>query len=181
MYYFLTGEDYKQQYLGFIRTEKKRSIIMTKARIQPFCRANKINLGYYDGTRVFPTTVTDRNSALFLYNNHFCSIWKTQGVSFNQAIKKLKDNFKIVDIFVTQENVNSLFKYEFIPKKINAHLTNYIVYDLETHNTDRARLYCISFYRLSNLSGRYNRDLTYEISVKKILLCLMVIIVLVML
>ena len=111
---------------------------MTKARVQPFCRANNIFLGYYDGTRVFPRTVTDRNNALFLYNNHFCLIWKTQGVSFSQVIKELNDIFKIVDNFITQENVNSHFKYEFIPKKINSHLTNFIVYDLETHNTDRA-------------------------------------------
>ena len=39
-------------------------------------------------------------------------------------------------------------------------MTNFLVYDLETHNTDRARLYCISFYRFSELAGRYNRDLT---------------------
>ena len=45
---FLTGEDYKQQYLEFIRNEKRRSNIMTKARIQPFCRANNINFGYYN-------------------------------------------------------------------------------------------------------------------------------------
>ena len=63
-------------------------------------------------------------------------------------------------IFITEENVNSHFKYEFTPKKIESHLTNFIVYDLETHNTDRARPYCISFYRLSKLAGRYNRDLT---------------------
>ena len=84
---FLTVEHYKQQYLDFIRNEKRRSIIMIKARIQPFCRANNINLGCYDGTRVFPRTVTDRNIALFLNNNHSCLIWKTQGVSFNQANK----------------------------------------------------------------------------------------------
>ena len=34
---FLTGRDYKQQYLDFIRSEQRRSNIMTKARIQPFC------------------------------------------------------------------------------------------------------------------------------------------------
>ena len=33
---FLTGEDYKQQYLDFIRKEKKRSNIITEARIQLF-------------------------------------------------------------------------------------------------------------------------------------------------
>ena len=42
---FLTVQDYKQQYLEFIRNEKRRSNIMTKARIQPIIRANNINLG----------------------------------------------------------------------------------------------------------------------------------------
>ena len=51
---FLTGQDYKQQYLDFFRSEQRRSIIMTKARIQPFCRANNINLGFYNDDRVFP-------------------------------------------------------------------------------------------------------------------------------
>ena len=156
---FLTGQDYKQQYLEFIRNEKRRSNFMTKARIQPFCRANNINLGYWDGERVFPRTVTNRDSALYLYDNHFCLIWKSQGVSFNQAITELKNNFRLVDNYITEENVNSHFKYEFIPKKIESHLTNFIVYDIETYSTDRARPYCISFYRLSKLAGRYNRDL----------------------
>ena len=106
---FLTGEDYKQQYLEFIRSEQKRSNIMTAARIQPFCRANNINLGYYNNDRVFPRTVTNRDSALYLYNNHFCLIWKSEGVSFNQAIQELKNNFKIVDNYINVENVFSHF------------------------------------------------------------------------
>ena len=157
---FITGQDYKQQYLDFIRNEKRRSNIVTMARIQPCLRKLGIDLGYYNGDRVFPRMVTNRDSALYLYNNHFCLIWKSQKVSFIQAIRELKNNFKIVDNYKTEENVNSHFKYEFIPKKIDSHLTNFIVYDLETHNTDRARPYCISFYRLSKLAGRYNRDLT---------------------
>ena len=156
---FLTGQDYKQKYLEFIRNEKRRTNIMTKARIQPFCRANNINLGYFDGIGVYHRSVMNRDSALYLYNNHFCLIWKSQGVSFNQAITELKNNFKMVDNYITEENVTSHFKYEFIPKKIKSHLTNFIVYDLETHNTNRARPYCISFYRLSKLAGRYSRDL----------------------
>ena len=85
---FITGQDFKQQNLEFIRNEKRRSKIMTKARFQPFCRANKINIGYFDGERVFPRSVTDRNNALYLFNNHFCLIWKSEGVSFNQAIQE---------------------------------------------------------------------------------------------
>ena len=38
---------------------------MTMARFQPFHRVNNINLGYFDGIRVFPRSVTDRNNALF--------------------------------------------------------------------------------------------------------------------
>ena len=76
----------------------------------------------------------------------------------------LKENFKIVVNFITEENVTSHFNYEFIPKKTESHLTNFIVYDLETHNTDGARPYIFCFYRLSRIAGRYNRDLTpYEI------------------
>ena len=48
-------------------------------------------------------------------------------------------------------------------KKFESHLTNFIVYVPETPNTDTARPYCSSFYRLSKIAGRYNRDLTpYE-------------------
>ena len=158
----MTGQDYKQQYLDFIRNEKRRSNIMTKARIQPFCRANNINLGYYNDDRVLPRSVTNRDSAFCLYNNHFCLIWKSENVSFVQAINELKKKFKIVDNYITDENVFSHFKYEFIPKKIQSHLTNFIVYDLETHNTDRARPYNMTFYRLSKIAGSYERDPTPE-------------------
>ena len=154
---YLIGLDYKQEYLDFIRNEKRRPNFMTMARIQPFCRANNINLGHYNNDRVFPRTVTKRDSALYLWNNHFCLIWKSQGVSFNQAIQELKNNFEVVDNYITDENVNSHFKYEFIPKKIESHLTNFIVYDLETYSTDRARPYNMTFYRLSKMAGRYER------------------------
>ena len=70
---------------------------MTKARNQPFCRANNFNFGYFDGAGVYPRSVTSRNSALFIYINHFCLLWISEGVSFTRAIKELKDNFKIVD------------------------------------------------------------------------------------
>ena len=156
---FLTGQDYKQQYLDFIRNEKKT----TMALIQPFCRANNINLGYYNGDRVFPRTVTNRDSASFLYNNHFCLLWKSEVVSFNQAINELKNNFKIVDNYIIDEKVTSHFKYEFTPKKIDSHLTNFIVYDLETHNNDRTKPNNVTFYRLSKITGRYERDPTQEV------------------
>ena len=68
----------------------------------------------------------------------------------------------MVDNYITEENVNSHFEYIYKPKKVESHLTNFIVYDLETHNTDRARPYVLCFSRLSELAGRYNRDLTKD-------------------
>ena len=96
-------------------------------------------------TESFPRSVTERNKAFLLYNNNFCLIWKSEGVSFIQVVKEFKDNFKKVDDYITEQNVNSYFKFEFIPKKIDSHLTNFIVYDLETFNTDRAKLYIMTF------------------------------------
>ena len=159
---FITGQDYKEQYLEFIRNESRRINIMTMARIQPCLKKLGMNLGYYNGKELWPRNITERNIALKLFNNHFCLIWKSEGVSFNQAIRELENNFKIVDNYITEENVNSHFKYEFIPKKIESHLSNFITHDVETHNTDRARPYCISFYRLSKIAGRFDRDQTRE-------------------
>ena len=90
---------------------------------------------------------------MFLNNNHFCLIWKSENVSFNQAIKELKDNFKKVDNYKTEEIANAHFKYEFIPKKSQPHPIIFLVYGLETHNTDRARPYCTSFHGFSKLAG----------------------------
>ena len=72
----------------------------------------------------------------------------------------MKDNFKKVDNFITEEKVKSHFEYIYTLKKLESQLTNFIVYDLETHNTDRARPYVFCFYRLNKLAGRYNFDLT---------------------
>ena len=90
---------------------------MIKARIQPFCRANNINLGYFDGERVSVRNITERNNALYFFKNHFCLIWKSEGVSFIRAIKELKDYFKIVDKFITKENVKSHFEYLYINQR----------------------------------------------------------------
>ena len=88
-------------------------------------------MGYYNEDRVFPRSVTNRESALFLFNNHYCAKWKKEGVSFKQAIKELKDDFKLVDNFITEENVKSHFEYKYIPKKIESHLTNFITHDIK--------------------------------------------------
>ena len=109
-----------------------------------------IDLVYYNGIELWPRKNAERNKTLYLYKNHFCLIWKSQGVNFKKAIEELNSYLKVVDKYIPEESVNSNFKCEFIPKKIESQLTTFVVHDLETHNTERARSYCISFCRLSN-------------------------------
>ena len=136
---YFTKKDYTEEFLTFIRSEQRRSNVMTSARIQPFCRKYNINIGCFDGTRINPRNLTQRNTALKIHENHFCLIWKTDNISFNQVMEdELKPNFKVVDNVISDKHVKSFIKYEYNPKKVKSQLTNIVVYDLETFNKIRA-------------------------------------------
>ena len=160
---YFTKKNYTEEFLTFIRTEQRRTNLMTTARIQPFCRKYNINIGCFDGTRINPRNITQRDTSLFIYNNHFCSIWKSNGFSFNQVIEnELKPNFKVVDNVISDKHVKSFFKYEYNPKKVKSPITIIVVYDLETFNKIRAFPYCSCLYKLSKSSGKYYRDISEQ-------------------
>ena len=92
---------------------------MTSARSQPFCRKYNINIGCFDGTRKSPANFTQRNTAIKIHENHFCLIWKSDGINFDKAIKELKDNFKIVDNGISDKHVKCFIEYDNNPKKVN--------------------------------------------------------------
>ena len=157
---YFTKKDYTEEFLTFIRSEQRRSNVMTSARVGSFCRKHNINIGCCDGTRINPRNITQRNTALKLHNNHFCLIWKSDRIIFNQVIEKeLKPNFKNDDNFITDKHVKGFIKYEYNPKKVKSPLTNIVVYDLETFNKIRAVRICSCIYKLSKLSGKYFRDI----------------------
>ena len=139
---YFTKKDYTKEFLTFIRTEQRRSNVMTSARVQPFCRKHNIDIGCYDGFRVCPRNITQRNTALKKHNNHFCLIRKTNGISFDRAITELKDNFKVVDNVLSDKHIKSYIKYEYKPEKVQSQLTNMIVYDIETFSTIKMRSLC---------------------------------------
>ena len=133
---------------------------MTSARIQAFCRKYNINIGCYDGFRVCPRNIKQRNIALKIHNNHFCLIWKSDGFSFDKAIKESKDNIKVIDNVISDKHVRSYIKYEYKPKKVQSQLTNMIVCDVETFNTIKCVPYANCIYRLNKISGKYYRDIS---------------------
>ena len=160
---YFTKKDYTEEFLTFIRSEQRRSNVMTSVIIQPFCEKHNINIGFFDGTRINPRNLTQRNTSFFIYNNHFCLIWKSDGVSFNQVVEhELKPNFKVVDSVVSDKHVKSFIKYEYNPKKVKSPLTNIVVYDLETFNKIRGVPYCSCIYKLSEISGKYHRDISEQ-------------------
>ena len=140
---YFTEKDYIDEFLTFIRSEQIRSNVMTSARIQPFCRKYIINNGCFDGTRKNPRNLTQRNTSLFIYNNHFGLIWKSNKISFNQVLEnEIKPNFKFVDNVISDKHVKSFTKYDYKPKKVKSSLTILVVYDLETFNKIRTVPYC---------------------------------------
>ena len=159
---YFTKKDYTEEFLTFIPSEQRRSNVMTSARSQPFCRKYNINIGCFDGTRINPRNITQRDTALKIHNNHFCLIWKSDGVSFYKAIKELKDNFKVVDNVISDKHVKSFIKYEYNIKKVKSPLTNIVIYDLETFHKIRAVPYCSCIYKLSKISGKYYRDISEQ-------------------
>ena len=55
-----------------------------------------------------------------------------------------------------------IIKYEYNLKKVKSHLTNIVVYDLETFNKIRVVPYCSCIYKLSKISGKYHRDISEQ-------------------
>ena len=139
--YFII-KHYAEQFRDFIRKEKYRSEALTSARIEPFCKKYDVNMACFDGTRISPRKITQRNVSLFKYNNHLCLFWKSITNSFNQETEELKLNFKIVDNVVSDKHVKNFIKYESKPKKVQSPLTIIDVYDLETYNIIGAVCYC---------------------------------------
>ena len=84
---FFAEKVYTEEVLTFVRTEQRRSNVMTSARIQPFCRKCNINIGCFQGTRINPRNFSQKNTSLFIQNNHFCLIWKSDVLSFFTALK----------------------------------------------------------------------------------------------
>ena len=106
-----------------------------------------------------PTNITQRNTALKIHNNHFCLIWKRDGISFDRAKKELKHNFEVVGNVISDKHVKSFIKYEYKPEKVQSQLTIMVVYGIETFSTIKCVPYANCIYRLGKISGKYYRDI----------------------
>ena len=88
---------------------------MTSTIIQPYCRKYNINIGCFDEPRVKPRNIREGNTALKLNNFHFCVNWKSDGISFIQAIEELKQYFKTVNNVLSDKHNKSFINFEHKP------------------------------------------------------------------
>ena len=63
---YFTNKDYTEEFRDFIRSEKKRSGIMTFTGVQLFCEKYDNSIGCFDGKRTNPRNITERNISLFI-------------------------------------------------------------------------------------------------------------------
>ena len=48
-----------------------------------------------------------------MHKNHFCLIWKSNDICFNEAIEdELEKNFEVVDNCISDKRVKNFIKYE---------------------------------------------------------------------
>ena len=150
---YLTGKEYTEEFLTFIRTEQKTANVIASARVQPFRGKNTINVGCYDGFRVCPRYIAVRNIALYVHENQFCLIRKSQNISFNKATEdELEPNSKLLIMLYLTNMLKVLLNMNTNLEKVQSQLTNIIVYDIETSNTIKSVPYSICIYSLSKIS-----------------------------
>ena len=113
---YFTKSFYSEEFLTFIRAENYRSVVMTSARCRPYCKKNKNNIGCFNGQEKSPRNIKEGNKFLFIYNKHFCLFWKSDGISFNQAVEnELQPNSKVFDKIIFDKHAESFIKFEYKP------------------------------------------------------------------
>ena len=164
---FIYKKDFSQEYCEFIRESQRNKNIMTSAKIQPFCKKHNIDLGIYDlkQKRILPLSVTERRICLYIHENHFCVIWKTEKTTFINAIKELEDNFEYEPNHITDNILKQVQEYKFPLSNEKDCLCAVFSFDLETVNVpyqEFCEAYGAGCYHLDRLKECYNGDLSKE-------------------
>ena len=118
-------------------------------------------------SKTYPRNLTGMNIALYMYKNHFCLLQKSQNDSFTKRIKELITIFKVVDDAITDKHIKNSIILECKPKKEQSQLITMIIFDLDVSNTNRCVPHSDSKYKLSNITGKLNRDITQRELEKK--------------
>ena len=164
---YIYKKDFSQQYREFFKESQRNKNIITSAKIQPFCKKQKINLGVYNPKQqeILPRSVTERRICLFIHENHFCVIWKREKTNFTDAIKEIEKDFEYQPNHINDNNLKQVVEYKFPIFNEKDCLFAVFSFDLETVNMPYqafCETYAAGCYHLDRLKECYNGDLTEE-------------------
>ena len=158
------NKDFSDEYYTFLKTFKRQTDVMLRARVSLFCKRVGIGIGFWsnEDKRIMPRNCPVRNKCLYLYKQHYCVIWKNNdNDSLLNAAKEVENNFQYIRNRINNNNLKNIIKYSFPFKEKHNELDNVLIFDIETGNVeDRAIPYGIGLYDLSRLKYRYKKDLT---------------------
>ena len=163
---YIYNKDFTDEYYTFLKSFKRQTNVMLRARIPVFCKRVGIDIGFWSKEKIciMPQSCTERNKFLYVYKQHYCVIWKnTVNDSLPNAAKDVEDNFKYVRNRINNTNLKNVIKYSFPFKEKHNELDNVFIFDIETGNVEnKATPYAIGLYDLSRLKYRYKKDLTED-------------------
>ena len=103
-----------------------------------------------------------KNKCLYLHNNDFCVVFKSEGLRLKQAAEEVKNNFYYQNKVVSNDNLKKVILYSFELEKLNNQL-NLLAFDFETFkDAENAVPYAGAFYSIFKLNMNSNRDSTNE-------------------
>ena len=163
---YIYNKDFTDEYYTFLKSFKRQTDVMLKARVSLFCKRVGIDIGFWsrEDRRIMPRSCTERSKCLYLHKQHYCVIWKnTDNDSLINAAKEVEDNFQYIRNRINNNNLKNVIKYSFPFKEKHSELDNVFIFDIETANVDdKAIPYGIGLFDLSRLKYRYKKDLTDE-------------------
>ena len=158
---YIYNKDFSTEYFTFLKSFKRQTDVMLRARIPIFCKRVGIDIGFWsrEKRRIMPESCTERSKCLYLYKQHYCVIWKnTDNDSLSNAAKEVEDNFKYIRNRINNTNLKNVIKYSFPFKEKHNELDNVFIFDIQTDNVDdKAIPYGIGLYDLSRIKYRYKR------------------------
>ena len=139
--------------------------IITRAKIQPFCRKYNLILGVYNVKQktILPRSVTERNKCLYIQNRYFFVIQKKNQSKFSDASKELEEIFKYESNEISDVSLRQVEEYKFPISNDKNCVFAVFAFDLETCNVEN-QLYCEAYvaevYHLNHFYEFFNGDLT---------------------
>ena len=130
----------KEDYTVFITQKTSSKENMNVSKTHNFCFTSNLPYGYPIGKKIITFTdewntkrASDREKAIYLYNDDYSVKWKSNRVSLAKAVEDVREKSKYEEEILSQDNF-TVNNYDYNPKKLPKlqYWEFFWVYDTET-------------------------------------------------